>query len=296
MLERPRHRLVGETHRAGVSQRRLELEVAPALFTPAYVLVPPGSGRRPAVLVVYYDAETSVGLNPKQLLRDFAWQLAGRGFVTLAIGTPAGTAWKPELNGARCQPLAFYAYAAANCWRFLSQQPEVDAQRIGVMGHSYGGKWALFAAAFWEPFACVVVSDPGVVFDEGRPNVNYWEPWYLGWEEGVIRRPGVPSRENPRTGAYRRLVEAGHDLHELQALIAPRPFLVSGGAEDPPARWLALNHAVAVNRVLGFTNRVGLTQRTGHDPTPESNEQIYQFFERFLSTGPGTRGRGGVKD
>ena len=59
------------------------------------------------------------------------------------------------------------------------------------------------------------------------------------------------SERNPRIGAYSQLVEAGRDLHELHALIAPRPFLVSGGSEDPPERWKALNHAIAVNALLG---------------------------------------------
>jgi hypothetical protein len=72
------------------------------------------------------------------------------------------------------------------------------------------------------------------------------------------------------------------DLHELHALMAPRPFLVSGGSEDPPARWLALNHTIAVNRLLGREHRVAMTNRPTHEPTAESNEQIYQFFERFL--------------
>jgi hypothetical protein len=78
------------------------------------------------------------------------------------------------------------------------------------------------------------------------------------------------------------MVETGRDLHELHALIAPRPFLVSGGAEDPPSRWIALNHVAAVNRLLGFTNRVALTHRQGHNPTEESNAQLYAFFEHFL--------------
>jgi hypothetical protein len=76
------------------------------------------------------------------------------------------------------------------------------------------------------------------------------------------------------------------DLHELHALMAPRPFLVSGGAEDRPERWRALNHAVAVNRFLGYAGRVALTSRPAHDPTTESNEQIYRFFEHFLRKGP----------
>jgi hypothetical protein len=113
--------------------------------------------------------------------------------------------------------------------------------------------------------------------------VNYWEPWYLGFDPEEKRpKTGLPTADNPRTGAYRRMIETGRDLHELHALIAPRPFLVSGGAEDPPSRWIALNHAVAVNRLLGFTGRVGLTSRAGHDPTVESNEQLYAFFEHFL--------------
>src|SRR5262249_31013747 len=100
-----------------------------------------------------------------------------------------------------------------------------------------------------------------------------------------------PDEANPRTGAYKRLVEAGHDLHELHALMAPRPFLVSGGSEDPPERWKALNHAVAVNRLLGYGGRVAMTNRKGHPPTDESNEQIYLFSEHFLNPGEAA-GRG----
>jgi len=130
------------------------------------------------------------------------------------------------------------------------------------------------------------VSDPGIVFDETRPNVNYWEPWYLGFDPNERRpKPGLPTAENPRTGAYRKLVEGGRDLHELHALIARRPFLVSGGSEDQPSRWLALNHLVAVNRLLGYTNRVGMTNREKHPPTEESNASLYAFFEHFLQPG-----------
>ena len=67
------------------------------------------------------------------------------------------------------------------------------------------------------------------------------------------------------------------------ALMAPRPFWVSGGSEDPPARWRALNHAVQVNAVLGYKDRVGMSNRPTHEPTPASNELIYLFFEHFLA-------------
>jgi hypothetical protein len=81
------------------------------------------------------------------------------------------------------------------------------------------------------------------------------------------------------------MVEGGYDLTELHALMAPRPFLVSGGSEDQPERWKALNHAIAVNKLLGFEDRVAMTNRKGHSPTPESNEQLYLFFEYFLRYG-----------
>jgi hypothetical protein len=84
------------------------------------------------------------------------------------------------------------------------------------------------------------------------------------------------------------MIETGRDLHEIHALIAPRPFFVSGGSEDPPERWIALNHAVAVNRLLGASNRVGMSNRPEHSPSPESNAQLVAFFEHFL-TGDGMR-------
>ena len=91
----------------------------------------------------------------------------------------------------------------------------------------------MFASCLYEKFAAAAWSDGGIVWDEARPNVNYWEPWYLGLDPSrPPRKPGVITPDSPRTGAYKTLVETGHDLHELHALMAPRPFLVSGGSED----------------------------------------------------------------
>lgn len=282
----------------GVTEFRVELEVAPGVLQPAYLLLPGRPGPRPAVLVLFYAPEVSIAYDgPRELSgqarrflttgdrgrgRDFALQLARRGFVTLSLGTPGDDAYHPDLHGATCQPLSYHAYLAANAHTALARQPEVDARRIGVMGHSYGGKWALFASCLDERFACAVWSDAGIVFDEARPAVNYWESWYLGREAAVTRQAGRVTAANPRTGAYRALVEAGHDLTELHALMAPRPFLVSGGSEDGAGRWPALLHAVAVNRLLGQEGRVGLTLRPAHAPTPESNAQAYRFLEVVL--------------
>ena len=55
-------------------------------------------------------------------------------------------------------------------------------------------------------------------------------------------------------------------------------------SEDPTRRWVPLNHTIAVNRVLGYSNRVAMTNRPEHSPNEESNAQIYAFFEHFLQT------------
>jgi dienelactone hydrolase len=278
LLDAPKLNVLRTEARERFTQSRVEVRYAEKLVSEGWLLVPPGSGPFPAVLVPFYEPETSIGLKGER--RDFALQLVRKGFVALAIGSPGGDARLPELAGAKCQPLSFLAYVAANCHRALANHPQVDPKRIGVVGHSYGGKWALFASALYEPFAAAVWSDPGIVWDEARPNVNYWDEWYLGLEPGRTR----PKGPTPRTGAYRTLVDGGHDLTELHALLAPRPFLVSGGSEDPPERWRALNHAVAVNRMLGLTHRVGMTNRPKHDPTDESNAVIVAFFEHFLGS------------
>lgn len=283
VVEHPSMEILETIVRGDVTQRRIRVQIALDQTSEGYLLIPKGQGPFPAVFVPYYDPETSVGLS-KNPLRDFAWQLALRGFVALAIGSPGGDARKPVLsNQAKCQPLSYLGYIAANAWNALAILPEVDSKRIGIVGHSYGGKWAMFGSCLWDKYACAAWSDPGIVFDEKRESINYQEPWYLGMDPTITRKPGLVRDESPRTGAYKTLIETGHDLHELHALMSPRPFLVSGGEEDPPTRWAVLNHSIAVNKLLGLKQHVAMTNRDKHNPTEESNEQIYRFFEYWLN-------------
>ena len=293
LLEKPKVEFVEMTAREGFTQWKVKVEVARGQMADGYLLVPQGPelssvprDKYPAVFVPYYEPESSIGTNPKAPLRDFAYQLTKRGFVTLSVGSPGGDARKPPVgaDGKVVQPLSFLAYVAANCHTAPAQMPEVDAKRIGVVGHSYGGKWAMFASCLHAKYAAAAWSDGGIVWDEKRSNVNFWEPWYLGYDPNLPeqRKPGVLTPERPRTGAYKTMVENNRDLHELHALMAPRPFLVSGGSEDQPERWPVLNHAIAVNKLLGAEDRVAMTNRPAHSPTEESNEAIYLFFEHFL--------------
>ncbi len=309
LIQRPAVESVAVTRREEITQRQLRIGIGiGGEMVDAFMLIPDGDGPFPAVVVPYYDAQSGVGLGVP--LRDFGWQLAKRGFVALAIGKPnsgvnfddarqaghRGQYFGSEGRPVHVQPLSALAYAAANAHTFLTQRPEVYPDRIGIVGHSFGGKWSLFASCLHEKFACAAWSDAGIVFDERdrrkeNPggSINYWDEWYLGFELGKVNhkdRPQkfrrLPSEGQERTGAYRQLVTDGHDLVQLHALMAPRPFLVSGGTADGLERWPALNHSIAVNRLLGFDNRVAMTNRDTHAPTEESNEQIYEFFRWWL--------------
>ena len=290
LISDPKVQIVETTRRENLTQEKIRFNWLPGQSTTAYLLRPDGKGKRAAVITVYYEPETAIGLdNESKPYRDFALQLARRGFVTLSIGTTETTAnrtyalYYPEIDRAKMEGLSALACAAANAWHVLAARSDVDAERIGIVGHSYGGKWAMFAGCLFEKFAAVAVSDPGIMFDT-HPSVNYWEPWYLGWHPPPWRKRGVISPGNPARGVYPKLLQEKRDLHELHALLAPRPFLVSGGAVDPPERWRALNHLVKLNEELGFKRRVGMTNRTAHAPSEDSNTVIYAFFEHFLGS------------
>lgn len=292
LITNQRFRMIDSVRRDGFTQYRVSFSWLPDQKTEGYLLVPDGDGKKPAVITVYYEPETAAGLGRPDLKdRDFAYQLAKRGFVTLSLGTTETTNNKtyslyyPGIENATVEPLSALACAAANAWNVLAKFSAVDSTRIGIMGHSYGGKWAMFASCLYEKFACAVWSDPGIVFDESRESVNYWEPWYLGYYPQPWRKRGLITQENPAKGLYPKLVARGYDLHELHALMAPRPFLVSGGSEDPPKRWVPLNHTIAVNRFLGFENRVAMTNRPDHSPNSDSNEKAFLFLEYFLKDG-----------
>jgi hypothetical protein len=285
-IENPKLEVIESTRRENFQQLKVRLQWVPGESTVGYLLIPDGGGSRPAVITVFYDPETAIGEKGEH--RDYAYQLTKRGFVTLSLGTTDATKsqtyglYYPSIDEAKVQPLSMLAYAASTARRALAKRPEVDAARIGIVGHSFGGKWSMFASCLDDQFAAAAWSDPGIVFQDDRPSINYWEPWYLGYHKKPWRKRGLITSDNPAEGLYPELIQQGRDLHELHALMAPRPMLVSGGSEDPESRWQPLGHTIEINRLLGYKNRVGMTNRLEHSPNAESNEVIYQFFEHFL--------------
>src|SRR5437867_616983 len=125
LLSNPKIEFLDKTNRENFVQHRIRVQTARGQTIAGYLLIP-SAGRKPmpAVIVPFYEAETSIGLGKPML--DFGYQLAKRGFVTLSIGSPGGDAWKPDKGAAQCQPLSFLAYIAANCHTALSRLKEVD--------------------------------------------------------------------------------------------------------------------------------------------------------------------------
>ena len=135
-------------HRENFMQYRVRFYWTPNEQTEGYLLVPDKEGKKPAVITTFYEPETAIGLGGKPY-RDFAYQLTKRGFVTLSIGTTKTTEnqtysiYYPTIENATLQPLSALAYAAANAWEVLAKVQDVDSTRIGITGHSYGGKLSL---------------------------------------------------------------------------------------------------------------------------------------------------------
>jgi len=142
----------------------------------------------------------------------------------------------------------------------LAALPDVDASRLGAVGHSLGAKEVLYLAAFDERIAAAVSSEGGV----GTRLSNWDAAWYLG--------------EAIRDAARE------HEHHELLALTAPRPFLLIGGnSADGDASWPFVQAALDVYRLYGEPARLGLFNHgRGHSVPPEAEQRVEQWFQEYL--------------
>lgn len=220
----------------GLLRQRMTFWPEPDEPVRAFVLRPAVVERRPAVLCLHQTvacgAEEPAGLAGDPDLH-YALHLARRGFVTLSYDALCFGDRRSPGAGFYGDAIPFYrrhptwslfgkmAFDAARAVDALQVMPEVDASRIGCMGHSLGGHSALISAAFDQRIRAVV-SNCGFV------------PWMA---EVAIGRLFAYYRANallPRLAFFDGpgSRELPVDYHELLALVAPRPFLVIAPPDD----------------------------------------------------------------
>lgn len=131
---------------------------------------------------------------------------------------------------------------------YLETDPDVDARRVAIMGHSKLGKAALWTAAQDTRFALVISAQSGCA------GAALWKRDFgENMEKMVTRFPYWLCRNAARFA--RNEADLPIDQHELLACIAPRPLYVASGADDlwadPVGEYLSAHHASEVYRLLG---------------------------------------------
>lgn len=289
-------RVISEEDRGRYLRRKISIQVQPNDRMPAYLLIPKNRhGRLPAVICFYGTTggagkETTVGLSggrpgtPPERNRSFALDIVEAGFVAFAADyLRDGERIKP---GARpYDTTQFYrefpdwsvhgkdAWDTSRAIDYLETLSFVDRDRIGMMGHSYGGHSTIFTTAI-EPRIKVAVAN-GPVSDFIHHGMHWAVPKGAGNSQSLpAMRPYVldPTRRAPLT------------FYEFTSLIAPRPLLVGQAVGE--RRPMEEENGAAVNevyRALGAADRVRYVWYAGdHDVPPEMRGAAVEWFRRWF--------------
>jgi hypothetical protein len=192
-----------------------------------------------------------------------------------------------------------WSWALSRALDYLETHPRVDAKRVAVTGFSRLGKTALWAAAQDERFAMAVSHASGAggaalskrIFGE---TVKHLTSNFPHWFTPQFARYAETEAELPV------------DQHELLALIAPRPMLITSGTHDlwadPRGEFLSALHASPVYTLLGTQGLIAqempapsrlidsplgyFLRPGGHDVTLEDWQAVIRFADKHLVKHP----------
>lgn len=255
--------------RGRYTRQAVTFRTRPDLEAFGYLLVPAErKGRLPGMLclpghgrgvdeIVGIDAEGRDRDDPDGYQHDFAVQCAKRGYVTLALEMlgfghrrdPA--AHERGAEASSCQPAAGAALMLGETmagWRtwdamraldLLATRPEVDPERLALMGISGGGTVGLYTAALDERVQAAVLSGSFCTFRDSIFSVSHCIDNYV---PGILKWFEMP---------------------DLAGLVAPRYLFCESGTEDdifPKAGVeAALEQARALYATAGVPDHVDST-------------------------------------
>jgi len=210
----------------GYTRRHVTFAAEPGDRVPAYLLIPDGLQRpAPAMLCLHptstlaKDELAGIDGRPSRM---YAHELAQRGFVCLVPDYPSFGEYTYDF---RQEGADFASGSMKAIWNnvravdLLETRPEVDRDRIGVIGHSLGGHNALFTAAFDQRLRAVVTSCGFTAFH------HYYEGKLAGWtSDRYMPRIRDMYGNDPDKVPF--------DFYEVLAAIAPRGVFINAPLED----------------------------------------------------------------
>ena len=256
------------------------LDVWPDVSAYGILLVPKGiknDERRPVVVCQHgLEGRPSDVADPRidsHFYHRFAARLADEGFVTYAPQNPYIGEDNFRIIQRMGHPLklslfSFIIGQHEQTLNWLAEQSFVDPERIGFYGLSYGGKTAVRVPPFLDRYALSICAG----------DFNEW----------------VWKTTNVET-SYSYLLTREYDMYEfnfanvvnyadLANLMAPRPFMVERGHDDPVGmdEWIAYEYA----RVRRFYDQMGIGDRTEieffNGPHTIHGVGTFEFLRRHL--------------
>jgi hypothetical protein len=252
---------------------------------PAYLCVPKGiSGKVPAVLCLHGTDNvvghgTVVGLG-KNANRNYASELAERGYVTFAPNYPLLAKYQPDVR-----KLGWESGTLKAVWDnmrgldYLASLPFVNGQRMGAVGHSLGGHNSVYTAVFDDRLK-VIVSSCGL---------DSYLDYYNGDEKNWLPARGwCQTRYMPKLADYKgRLADIPIDFHEMIGALAPRHVLIIAPLKDSNFRHDSVDRIAAAARpvfkLYGHEDRLRVEHPDcPHDFPPEMRQEAYKLFDDVL--------------